>query len=141
MFTSNLYPVLADSIYNDNWPFESTLKDQYYNTTSVRRFDLDEGFGYAIDMPGVSENDITIAFKNSALHIKAESPENQPDARSYNFSFALSKEADSDSIKAQYVNGVLKLAVFKKETEKAKSIKVSSKDDSGFWANLLPKAN
>jgi HSP20 family protein len=89
------------------------------------------------ELPGVEEKDLDIRVENGILTIsgerKMEHEENQENfhrvERSYGRftrSFTLPPTVDTDNVKANFDNGVLKIALAKREEAKPKQIQVQT---------------
>jgi len=89
-----------------------------------------------LEVPGVKEEDLDVQVENNTLAIrgerkfeKEEKEENfQRIERRYGSfarSFTLTNTTDTESVKANYENGVLKIELAKREEAKPKQIKVS----------------
>jgi HSP20 family protein len=83
------------------------------------------------DLPGLKKEDITISFEDNILSIKGEKKEEKTEEgktylRSERFcgsfirDFPINAEIDVEKVNAKYNDGVLELALPKKETEKNK---------------------
>lgn len=88
--------------------------------------------------PGLSKDMFSLGVENNVLTVSFEKKEEREtkdkflrweyEAESFTRSFALPKNVDTDKIKAQYENGVLKIGVPREKPEKAKlskQIKIS----------------
>lgn len=89
------------------------------------------------ETPGIEEKDLDISLENNVLTIsgerKMENEEKQDNfyrvERSYGRftrSFNLPPTVDTDNVKADYNNGVLKITVAKREEAKPKQIKIEA---------------
>jgi HSP20 family protein len=102
---------------------------------------------FSIDVPGVKKEDIKVEMRGQVLTISGERKEEyerkgatqyQSEASygAFQRSFDLASDVKADQIEAEYDNGVLRLAVPKKEASKAQAIKISEGKGSVF-AKLL----
>src|SRR5512146_2109767 len=89
-----------------------------------------------LEVPGIEQKDLDIRVENNTLTVrgerKFEKEEKEENYRrierqygSFTRSFALPNTVDTDSIKADYDKGVLKISLAKKAEAKPKQIKVN----------------
>ena len=108
-----------------------------YNTptTSIMRTDVKEsasGYELDIDLPGYKKEDVKAELKDGYLTIHAETKSNQDEKDkdgkyirreryygSCSRSFYVGKDITQDEIKAKFEDGILKVAVPKKEAKPA----------------------
>ena len=92
---------------------------------------------YALDLPGIPEEKISVELDDGALTITAERERSQEesDDRFYRFerrygtftrTFGVPQGVTEDAVKAEYKNGVLEVHVRKPEQPKPKRIQVGS---------------
>jgi HSP20 family protein len=80
----------------------------------------DEEVKVVVEMPGISKEDIKVnAFEN-----KVEISTSEKAERKYHKTVELPPEADIDSVKSNYRNGILEITFNKKASPKGKEIKV-----------------
>jgi HSP20 family protein len=88
-----------------------------------------------LEVPGMDEKDIDIRLENNQLTVRGERRfENEQKEEnfhrierrygSFSRSFTLPNTVDTDNVKANYVNGVLKIQLAKRAEAKPKQIKV-----------------
>lgn len=98
-------------------------------------FEEDDRFVVRAELPGVEKDKITVDVNGRVLTVKGErSDENEVKEKNYyrrecsygtfQRSFMLPDETDSEKIKAEYKDGILKLNIPKPETRQAKKITV-----------------
>jgi HSP20 family protein len=103
---------------------------------AVDVYEDDHNVTLKIEVPGVEEKDLDIRVENNTLTVhgerKFEKEEKEENYRrierqygSFTRSFALPNTVDTDSIKADYEKGVLKISLAKKAEAKPKQIKVN----------------
>ena len=115
------------------------------STPDVDVIENKDNYVLSMDLPGLGENDVDISIKDNVLTIKSDAKEEKKDEnkakddnknhtvyllkerRRLNFarSFTLPKDADNDSITADFTNGVLDIVIGKKEAEKARKISIN----------------
>jgi HSP20 family protein len=88
------------------------------------------------ELPGMSKEDIQIEVENNVLSLKGERrSERKEEQESYHFversygsfyrSFALPKNVNADGIQAEYKDGVLHVALPKREEVKPKKVSIN----------------
>lgn len=133
------YPTLSDFL-EDLWDERDlTLGSSKITMPAVNVTETDDQFLIDVAAPGFEKNDFNINVENNVLTISSEkqSEEKQDGERisrreysygSFQRSFNLPITVDTDKIKANYENGVLKISIPKREEAKAKppkQIKIS----------------
>jgi HSP20 family protein len=97
----------------------------------------EEAYLIRADIPGVDPGDIDVSVDNGVLTIKGERKEEKEEEKagykrversrgSFYRRFTLPDNADADKVDAKSANGVLELKIAKRQSGKAKKIKVSS---------------
>jgi HSP20 family protein len=92
---------------------------------------------YALDLPGIPEDDISIEFEDGSLTVTAERERKQEvsDDKLYRFerrfgtysrTFGLPQGVTENDIKAEYHDGVLEVHVAKPERAKPRRIQIGS---------------
>jgi HSP20 family protein len=92
------------------------------------------------ELPGFKEDQVEIQMEGGVLTIRGERKfEEQKDERNYHRversygqfvrSFTLPNNVDRDNIKASFSNGLLEIALPKREEAKPRNIRISSGDD------------
>lgn len=94
----------------------------------------EEGYFLALDLPGVRKDDVKISAENRQLVIEAE--RRGRGASKLRRVFSLPDDVNADGIAAQLQDGVLELALPKKEQAKPKQISVQEGKES-FFQKLL----
>lgn len=111
--------------------------------------ELDSYYLLSMDLPGIEKNDIKIEVNGSQLRVfgerKFENQESKKNIhrseRSYGMferTMTLPQKIDAEQVEAHLENGVLKIAIPKKESLKAKPISLSE-NKSGFFSKLFGK--
>ena len=104
---------------------------------AVDIYETDNEITVKAELPGLEQKDITLSLENNVLTLKGErrfEKETKQEnyhriERSYggfSRSFAIPATVDDDKIKADYKDGVLMIALPKKELVKPKQIKIGS---------------
>lgn len=104
-------------------------------TPAVDIYETENSLVVTAEIPGVSEKDIDVRIENNQLVIKGERKfEKETKEENYhrieriygNFyrSFSLPNTVDTEKVRAEYKNGVLKITINKREEVKPKQIKI-----------------
>jgi len=96
-------------------------------------FEMSDGLGVVVDMPGVRKEDLDIRVENDILTIAGKAASQTPgnplyrefELGTYFRQFQLSEHVDQDKIKAELKHGVLTLHLPKAEKAKPKKITVN----------------
>lgn len=106
------------------------IPNSYYSERSSYINENEEGYFIELDMPGVSKDGLKISLEGANLYIEGNRANRAPVKRA----FLLPEDVEADKIAAQLRDGVLELALPKKEKAKPKLIPVKEGTES-----LLPK--
>lgn len=92
------------------------------------------------DLPGVKKDDIKIEFKEGYLTLSGERKSKHTESHyseikygKFEKSFKLPKNLDIDKVEAQFHDGVLTLAIPRKEQEKSKEIEIKIDEDTSLF--------
>lgn len=122
--------------------FDNDLGDFFgkrFSDPGANIIELNDSFQLEIAAPGMTKEDFRINLDNNILTISAEfDDQKREEGKNYSRkefyygsfarSFTMPKTIDMDKIKAEYVNGILKVVLPKKEeakTELKKEIRIS----------------
>ena len=105
-------------------------------TAQVNIRENDEQYELQLVAPGLKKEDFNIAVDKNALTISFEQKEETTDAtskwhrqefkmQSFKRSFTMNEKIDSNNIAATYENGILTLALPKKEKEETKIVSIA----------------
>ena len=132
---SSRYP--SRSLWNDHFfdEFFSNKRDASY-LPSVDIRDTEDALELSVEVPGVSKEDIDISVKDGVLTIKGEKKNEVKEEQknyyrvertygSFQRSFHLADEVNSDEVSASLENGVLTLSLPKAEKQKEKQITIN----------------
>lgn len=123
-----------DSLIND-----SRLNDRFINKIpAVNIAETENEFHIELAAPGLKKDDLKISLDKNVLSVSAEKKaENVEEGKKYSKreysynsfvrSFTLPESVDYGKIDAEYVDGVLKLSVAKKEEAKFQSREIAVK--------------
>lgn len=128
---------IFDSIFNDS----STLSSFNSRTSSISKPSVnisedENAFEIEFAIPGFKKEDFKINLEKLLLTISLEKKEEKEEKQynkrefiyeSFSRSFTLPENADGEKISAEYVDGILKVLIAKKEEEKEKVRMISVK--------------
>jgi len=128
-FFNDVYSILNDSFVNER----AALRSPAANIAET-----DAQFEIDLAIPGLSKEDIKINLDKNVLSVSADKKTETVDEnkkftkREYSYSsfsrsFTLPESADQSKIEADYVNGILKLTIAKKEEAKFQTREISVK--------------
>ena len=130
---------LTDFVSNFFDPEFNDFFDKRASDPSANIIEKPEGFELEIAAPGLKKDDFNINLENSILTVSSEvEDEKNEEGKNYtrkefyygsfSRSFTLPKSIDTDKIKADYFNGILKVDLPKRDEaqlETKKEIKIS----------------
>lgn len=124
-----------------------TVKQDYGFTPTTDVNENDKAYFVSVDLPGVKKENINLEVHEGVLKISGERKsstdrEGYSERRYGKFERALSlpKDVEADKIEAHFENGVLELAIPKKEAVRPKSIQIGvGEKKQGLWDRLLGK--
>ena len=125
------------------------LMDMFYSPEELgaaTECDMDETDSHyliSLDLPGVRKEDIQVHAEGNRLSIHAERKEEEREGRgkksssrrffgSFDRSFTLPESIEAEKIEGNFRNGVLELAIPKREKAKARPITVGEGKESFF---------
>ena len=102
----------------------------------------DDYYLHSIDLPGVTQENISVEVIKNTLQIQGERQKSWGDSTSrryghFSHSLRLPKDSLEESLKAHFENGVLFIAVAKKEEPKAKKVEITKGGKDDLWQQLL----
>ena len=128
--------IFGENLIDDFFGFDYPTREfQRFHTDSLMNTDVREnenGYELEISLPGYKKEDIKAQLKDGYLTINAATSQNNEEKDentgkyirreryygSCSRSFQVGKDITEEDIKAKYENGILKLAVPKKEVQK-----------------------
>ncbi|PIP93851.1 MAG: heat-shock protein [Bdellovibrio sp. CG12_big_fil_rev_8_21_14_0_65_39_13] len=110
--------------------------------------DLDENekaYFVSVDLPGVKKEDIKVEVHDGRLSVSGERKSERSDNGHFERKYGkferlvtLPEEVDVEAIEAHFENGVLQLAIPKKELAKPKKVEIGiGEKKTGLWDRLL----
>lgn len=127
-------PSFADELFNNNWFSDFGVK-RNGSTPAVNVTENNDGYKIEVAAPGYSKNDFHIDMDNHVLTISSEKEDKVEDTNdnyvrkefsycSFTRSFTLPELVKEDKIEANYKDGVLHVAIPKRDEAKAKPARV-----------------
>lgn len=124
------YKIVSDNVFNRSIS-DFLGSDVTLNQAAANVVEKSDSFLIDIAAPGLKKDDFKIKLEQNKLIVATELANNTVDSeakytrrefdyKSFTRSFILPKEANKDEISANYVNGILKITLLKKEEEKEK---------------------
>lgn len=132
---TSMFPALSEFFENDKWlQPERLFKGWHTNLPAANVSETDKEYKIELAIPGFKKEEVKVNLQNEVLTISAESKtENEEKTKrftrkefsygSFTRSFQLPKVANAEKIEAKYDNGLLKLAIPKKEEAIARASK------------------
>ena len=126
--------------------FDQNLSHRFVNGVSLRGdvTEKDSHYLVSFDIPGVDKEDIHIELFDKMLKVSGERKQEQSEhyysEKNYgHFERMISMPTDFNGgdIQAHYDNGVLTIAIPKKEQVRPKSIPITQDRNSGVWGRFL----
>lgn len=121
---------IFDSIFNDSSTLSSfNSQASSISKPSVNISEDENAFEIELAVPGFKKEDFKINLEKLVLTISLDKKEDKEEKHynkrefiyeSFSRSFTLPENADGEKISAEYVNGILKVFIAKKEEEKEK---------------------
>ncbi|MCC6277427.1 MAG: Hsp20/alpha crystallin family protein [Oligoflexia bacterium] len=123
-----------------------------WNTFSAPACDVSEtseAYMISVDLPGLKKDDIQVEVKEQVLTIRAERKDNRKEGAQIREryhgkmerSFEFSESVNSDQIEASYEDGVLRIAIPKKEKAQPVTIKIGESKNPSLWSRLLGRSD
>ncbi len=138
-----------DNYFRDFWkpsrfwnfepfPLRTLDEDKFFRTPLTNIAENDENYSITAELPGLDKGDIEIAIHDGVLEIKGEQKEEHEEKKdgfvrreyhssSYHRSFTIPENIDEDNIDAKLDNGILTIALPKKELEQKEKKKIEVK--------------
>lgn len=124
---TNVFPALSDFFETDKWMQPERLFKGWNNSLPAANVsETEKEYRVELAIPGFKKEEVKVNLDNEVLTVSAESrTEKEEKTRkftrkefsygSFTRSFQLPKVANAEKIEAKYENGLLKLAIPKKE--------------------------
>lgn len=100
---------------NNQAELKYTPKADYYET--------EKGFTLEVELPGVKKEDLDVQVEKNIITVKATRAR-KDEKFTYERSFRLADDIDTDNIKAALENGILSFELVKKQVSSARKLEV-----------------
>jgi HSP20 family protein len=128
------FPSVFESFFSDFMNSDLAEKNVFRSVPSVNISETPEKFLVEIVSPGMKKEEFKLEVENKVLTISAERKEEKKDENnrytrrefsysSFSRSFTLPETVMTDTISAEYKDGILSIIIPKKEAEKQKPVK------------------
>ena len=124
MINAQILPTAFYGIQNflDNFNAEAAKGECTY-TPKADYYEVDNGFMLEVELPGVKKEDLDIQVEKNIITVKAT--RNRKESKfTYERSFRLADDIDTENIKVSLENGVLSFALSKKQTAAARKLTI-----------------
>lgn len=133
-----MYSSKFDSLFDDF--YDSFNKNMSTSVPPVDAFENEKGYFIEVELPGYTKEDVDLNIDNHTISIKTTDDYNKALSefedkqnyliresnfkRSFKRSFTLPKDVEEEKIKAQFLNGILRIAIPKSEKAIPKTIDI-----------------
>lgn len=144
----NIFDIMNefDDMINQAWGAEARGENYSYKP-SLDFHETDFAYIFSFDLPGVKKEDVKIDLSGNVLTLTGERKYSFENKNKSNYtnekyygqfkrSFTLPAEVDTEKAEAHFENGVLEIAVPKKEVAKVKTVQIQD-SKSGIFSKLL----
>jgi HSP20 family protein len=134
-FVRDLEPFFKDEFFNDRW-LDAPSGRTWYPVVDLEEKDNEVVLN--VELPGMTKEDIDLSVENNVLTLKGEKKVDRKEGEkesgfyrseryfgSFERSFTLPAGVQADKAKATFQDGVLRLALPKKEEAKSRKISIS----------------
>jgi HSP20 family protein len=124
--TNAAFPTIFDNVMNE---FFSPAALNQHGVPAVNIIENEEGFRLEVAAPGLSKEDFKLNLEHNVLTILAQKEQKSEETNekytrkefsfsSFKRSFTLPQSVNNEAIQASYIDGILKVALPKKEEAK-----------------------
>ena len=133
-----MYNNKFDSLFNDF--YDSFSRNVSTRVPPVDIFENEKGYFIEVELPGFTKEDVDLNIGNHSISIKTTDAFNKSLSeledkqnylikesnlkQSFKRSFTFPKDVEEDKVKAQYLNGILRIAIPKAKQAIPKIIKI-----------------
>ena len=124
MINAQILPTAFYGIQNflDNFNAEAAKGECTY-TPKADYYETENGFALEVELPGVKKEDMDIQVEKNIITVKAT--RNRKESKfTYERSFRLADDIDTENIKVSLENGVLSFALSKKQAAAARKLTI-----------------
>lgn len=123
MMNTQLIPSTFYGIQNfiDSLNSACNAQNECCYTPKADYYEVDDGFMLEVEIPGVKKEDLDIQIEKNIITVKAT--RNRKESKfTYERSFRLADDIDTDNIKVSLENGVLSFSLVKKQQASARKL-------------------
>ncbi len=102
----------------------TVAKNECYYTPRAEYYEIENGFMLEVELPGVKKENLEMQVEKNILTVKA-TRERKESKFTYERSFRLAEDIDTDNIKVSLENGVLSFTFAKKPQVTARKLEVA----------------
>lgn len=117
MLTNQLVP----STFFGLKDFFNNFEDSKTSFPVATIYEAENGYTLEVELPGVKKEDVSIEMERNVLTIKGSRKRGETET-TYERSFRVADQIDSDNVTAVMEDGVLRLSLNKKKESEAKKI-------------------
>ena len=122
-YFNNNFRRQAPSLFNDSLTFVDSMLDNLWSSyhTEIQAQEKDDSYSFEVELPGFDKKDVSVTInENNELKVHALNKETKKERSKR---IILPKDINSDTIKANLKNGLLKITIFK-GSKKSSKIKI-----------------
>ena len=125
MINTQLFPTALYGIQNfiDSLNNASNAQGEYTYTPKADYYEVENGFMLEVELPGVKKEDLDIQIEKNIITVKATRTR-QDSKFTYERSFRLADDIDTEKIKVSLENGVLAFSLAKKQQAAARKLTI-----------------
>ena len=128
------FPVLFNAFRNHDANEYLATGSASHSLPAANVFENEDGFGLEIAAPGLTKSDFVLNLNQNVLTVSAQKEHNEAENTSkftrreftygsFKRSFTLPASVNTDAIEATYTDGILKVALPKREEAKPKPVR------------------
>lgn len=125
MFNTQILPSAFIGLQNviDGLNAANAINGSIY-TPKADYYEVEDGFKLEVELPGVKKENLDMQIEKNILTVKA-SRARQDEKFTYERSFRLAEDIDTDNIKATFEDGILSFTFTKKQQAAARKITIA----------------
>ena len=125
MINAQILPTAFYGIQNflDNFNAEAAKGECTY-TPKADYYEVENGFALEVELPGVKKEDMDIQVEKNIITVKATRAR-KDEKYTYERSFRLADDIDTDNIKVSLENGILRFDLAKKAQAAARKLTIA----------------
>ena len=125
MINAQILPTAFYGIQNflDNFNAEAAKGECTY-TPKADYYETENGFALEVELPGVKKEDMNIQVEKNIITVKATRVRSKDEKFTFERSFRLADDIDTENIKVSLENGILKFDLSKKAQAAARKLTI-----------------